>query len=117
LCSSSLFSGGVLLYLISVPVEGFYAGPFPAEYYIALGWLGFLSAAAFTIWYKLLQRPGVKVSELNFWKFLIPVSGAFLSWIFIKGEKPEWVSIFGMAFIAGALVLLNVNTKGRDKKA
>lgn len=107
LSSSSLFLGGLLLYIVSIPFEGFHTGPFSFSYYISLGWLSFISAAAFTIWYRLLQRPGVKVSEINIWKFLIPVSGAVLSWIFVKGEHPDLVSLSGMAFIAGALVLLN----------
>jgi len=54
-----------------------------------------------------LQRPGVKVSILNTWKFLIPASGAALSWILIKDEKPDWISILGMLVITVSLVTLN----------
>ncbi len=114
LTSSSLLTGGLMLYLISLPVEGFQTGPFPFRYYLALFWLGFLSASAFSIWYTLLKRPGVKVSELNVWKFLIPVSGAGLSWLLIAGEKPDWNSLAGMAIIAFSLVLMSrSNRKGR----
>lgn len=107
LSSVSLFLGGLMLLLVSFPKEGIHFGPFPAEYYLALGWLSFLSAAAITIWYSLLQRPGVKVSILNTWKFLIPVSGAILSWILLKNEKPDITSISGMLVIAVSLLLLN----------
>ncbi|PIF06003.1 MAG: hypothetical protein CSA36_03885 [Draconibacterium sp.] len=107
LSSSSLMIGGLLLFLISLPLEGLNTGPFPTKYYLALGWLSFLSAAAITIWYGLLQRPGVKVSILNTWKFLIPVSGAILSWLLIKEEKPDVISFAGMAIIAISLLLLN----------
>lgn len=107
LSSTSLMLGGLLLFLVSIPIEGFTFGPFPATYYYALAWLSFLSAAAFTIWNGLLKRPGIKVSLLNVWKFLIPVSGAGLSWIILTDEKPDFVSIVGMAFIAMALVTLN----------
>lgn len=113
LSSSSLLLGGLLLFLISVPIEGFPQQPFPLEYYVALGWLGFLSAAALTIWYALLGRSGVKVSLLNTWKFLIPVSGALLSWMLLSNEKPDWASAIGMAFIAVSLVLLNRGRNGR----
>ena len=74
LSSSSLIIGGFLLLIVSIPLEGVTPGPFPPVYFAALGWLSFLSAAAISIWFSLLKRPGVKVSILNVWKFLIPVS-------------------------------------------
>lgn len=108
LSSTSLIIGGLMLSIVSVPVEGINLGPFPPKYWYALVWLSFLSAAAITIWYSLLKRPGVKVSVLNFWKFLIPVSGAALSWMIMIDEKPDLVSIIGMAVIATSLVALNL---------
>ncbi len=117
LSSASLTIGGLMLFILSIPVEGINTGPFPVKYYIALGWLSFLSAAAITIWYSLLKRPGVKVSLLNVWKFLIPVSGAVLSWILIKEEKPDLISIVGMGIIAVSLLALNyANIKGQKEK-
>jgi drug/metabolite transporter (DMT)-like permease len=113
LTSSSLLIGGVVLYLISLPLEGFQTGPFPITWFISLFWLAFISAAAFSIWYTLLKRTGVKVSELNIWKFLIPVSGAGLSWLLVAGEKPDWTSVIGMVVIAGALFLMNFATRGK----
>ena len=114
LSSSTLIIGGLLLFLVSIPKEGIHLGPFPSTYYIALGWLSFLSAAAITIWYALLKRPGVKVSLLNVWKFLIPVSGAILSWIILANEEPDLISIIGMAVIAFSLLSLNyANRKAR----
>lgn len=107
LSMTSLFIGGLMLFIVAIPVEGINWGPFPMVYYLTLGWLSFLSAAAFAIWYTLLQRPGVKVSVLNIWKFLIPASGAALSWILIKDEKPDWISIVGMLVITVSLVTLN----------
>lgn len=107
LSSTSLFLGGLMLFIVAIPVEGINLGPFPPVYYLTLGWLSFLSAAAFAIWFTLLQRPGVKVSILNTWKFLIPASGAALSWLFIKDEKPDMVSILGMLVITISLVALN----------
>lgn len=107
LTSASLLIGGSMLFLLSLPIEGVPRGPFPWDYWAALIWLAFLSAAAFSIWYSLLKRPGVKVSELNVWKFLIPVSGAALSWILVKGEDPDQGSVAGMFFIVMALVLVS----------
>jgi drug/metabolite transporter (DMT)-like permease len=117
LSSSSLIFGGILLFTLSLPIEGLNTGPFPVEYYAALGWLSFLSAAAISIWFILLRRPGVKVSVLNVWKFLIPVSGAILSWLIIKEEKPDMVSIAGMTVIALSLFMLSfANRKYEHKK-
>lgn len=107
LSSTSLMLGGLLLFLVSIPIEGINSGPFPATYYYSLAWLSFLSAAAFTIWNTLLKRPGIKISLLNVWKFLIPVSGAGLSWIILTNEKPDFISMIGMAFIALSLIALN----------
>ncbi|MCK3683162.1 DMT family transporter [Maribellus sp. YY47] len=116
--STSLMIGGVLLSVVSVPVEGIHLGPFPPEYWYALAWLSFLSAAAFTIWNSLLKRPGVKVSLLNVWKFLIPVSGATLSWIIMKNENPDTLSLTGMAIIALSLLSLNyANRRAQKQKA
>ncbi|MFV0267601.1 MAG: DMT family transporter [Draconibacterium sp.] len=116
--STSLMIGGILLSVVSVPVEGIHLGPFPPKYWYALAWLSFLSAAAFTIWNSLLKRPGVKVSLLNVWKFLIPVSGAALSWLIIENEKPDAVSLTGMAIIALSLLSLNyANRRAIKEKA
>jgi len=111
LSSSSLFIGGVILYLISLPVEGHPQGPLPLEYWLILLWLSFMAAAAFSLWFKLLQRPGVKVSELNLWKFIIPVVGAILSWLLIPNEKPEWLTISGMIIITSSLIMFYRSTR------
>ena len=116
LSSTSLMLGGLLLFLVSIPVEGINFGPFPATYYYSLAWLSLLSAAAITIWYTLLKRPGVKVSILNVWKFLIPVSGAGLSWVILTDEKPDFISIVGMAIIALSLVALNYANRKQNAK-
>lgn len=106
LSSFSMIVGGTTLFLIAIPIEGFSNQTPPSEYFISLGWLSFLSAAAITIWYTLLQRPGVKVSDLNMWKFIIPVLGAILSWTMLPNESPDWMSILGMGVIASALLFL-----------
>ena len=113
LSSASLMTGGILFLLVSIPLEGIKNGPFPPVYYLSLGWLSFISAAALSIWYALLKRPGVKVSDLNSWKFIIPVSGAVLSWIIVKGEKPDLYSILGMVVIALSLLAIGY---GKNKK-
>jgi len=109
LTSTSLFTGGIIIYLLSVPVEGLLRDPRPVQYWLTLLWLSFVSAFAFSLWYKLLQRPHVKVSELNMWKFIIPVAGAILSWILAPGEKPELLTVAGMIIITASLLLFYKN--------
>jgi drug/metabolite transporter (DMT)-like permease len=105
LSSASLFSGGVILYLLSLPIEGIHQWQPASQYWLILIWLSFMAAFAFSLWFKLLQRPGVRVSELNLWKFIIPVIGAILSWMLVPGEKPEWLTISGMIIITGSLII------------
>jgi len=111
LSSSSMLIGGVVLYIISVPFENHLQFQKPAEYWFSLLWLSFMAATAFSIWFRLLRRPGVKVSELNLWKFIIPVVGAILSWLLIPDEYPEWLTISGMVIITASLVFFYRDTK------
>ncbi len=111
LSSSSLFFGGVMLYLMSIPLEGVSDMHFPMKYWLILLWLSFMAGFAFSLWFRLLQRPGVKVSELNLWKFIIPVVGAILSWILVPGENPELLTIAGMIIITASLVLFYRSTR------
>ncbi|MDA3930139.1 MAG: DMT family transporter [Prolixibacteraceae bacterium] len=107
LSSASLWIGGLVLFLISIPLEGIHITKFPLEFYFSLGWLSFLSAAAFSIWFVLLKRPGVKISHLNTWKFIIPVFGAILSWILIANESPDVYAIVGMIVVSMAMLVMN----------
>ncbi|MCJ7820165.1 MAG: DMT family transporter [Bacteroidales bacterium] len=116
LSSSSLFTGGIIIYLLALPVEGVPKGPLPLDYWLVLLWLSFMSAFAFSLWFKLLLRPGVKVSELNLWKFIIPVVGAILSWIFVPGENPEWLTITGMIIITTSLIVFFINVRKSELK-
>ncbi|MFW5656516.1 MAG: DMT family transporter [Bacteroidota bacterium] len=107
--SSQILIGGLMLFLLSIPIEGFELRIYPLKYYLSLGWLSFLSAAAFSIWFVLLRRPGVKVSYLNIWKFIIPVFGALLSWWLIPEEEPDVSAVAGMIIIGFSLIILNFN--------
>ncbi|MFV0555055.1 MAG: DMT family transporter [Mangrovibacterium sp.] len=109
--SSTLFSGGMLLALGSYAVQGNTLSNPQPEYWVALLWLSMLSAVAFAIWYSLLKRPEVKVSELNMWKFVVPVGGALLSWLILPEEKPQWIAIIGMLLIGVSLL-----AQGRVKR-
>ncbi|MFN2314630.1 MAG: DMT family transporter [Bacteroidales bacterium] len=105
LSSFSLLAGGLIMFLLSFAVEDVPSKPdFPVKYWLVLGWLAFMSAFTFSKWYVLLKRPEVKVSELNLWKFIIPVFGAILSWILVPGEHADWVTVAGMVIISFSLI-------------
>ncbi|MFC0877878.1 DMT family transporter [Saccharicrinis sp. FJH2] len=115
LSSTTLVIGGIGLFVLSLPIEGLQTGPFPLEYWLSLSWLSMLSAVAISIWFSLLRRPGIKVSSLNMWKFLVPVSGVILSWIIISSEKPDVITLSGMLLTAVALVLISRVDRKRTK--
>ncbi|BAX80737.1 DMT family transporter [Labilibaculum antarcticum] len=117
LASFSMIIGGIVLLLISIPIENpSWSTIYPSEYYLSLTWLAIVSAFAITIWFGLLQRPGVKVSNLNTWKFIIPIFGASLSWLVLPDEKPDLISILGMIVIAFSLLLVNYLNRRDAKK-
>jgi drug/metabolite transporter (DMT)-like permease len=118
LSSFSLLTGGIIIFSLSFFFEDVPSGPhFPVRYWLVLVWLAFMSAFTFSRWYVLLKRPEVRVSELNLWKFIIPVFGAVLSWVIVKGEHPDWITITGMIIIALSLIYFFGITGRRERKA
>lgn len=106
--SVQIFLGGFLLLVLSFFLEGTPdLSGHPISFYSVLGWLALVSAASFSIWFYLLQHDNVKVSELNFWKFLIPVFGATLSWVFLPDETPNILTVSGMVLVAYAVLIFN----------
>ena len=116
LSSTTLVIGGILLFVLSIPLEGIKKGPFPLEYWLSLSWLSMLSAVAISIWFSLLRRPNIKVSSLNMWKFLVPVSGVTLSWIILSSEKPDLITLSGMLLTAVALLLISRVDRKKTKQ-
>lgn len=102
--SVQIFSGGIILLIAGLWSEGVPKLDLPWVFYVSLTWLALLSACAFSIWFYLLQMPGVKPSELAMWKFIIPVFGAILSWVLLPNESPGISELIGMVCVAGALL-------------
>ncbi|MBN2161843.1 MAG: EamA family transporter [Pontiellaceae bacterium] len=101
--SAQMLIGGTVLMLIALVVDGVPNLASPAAFYGQLFWLATISAVAFAIWFHLLGR--IKVSRLNLWKFLIPLSGALLSWWLLPEESPSISSLAGMALIVAGIVV------------
>lgn len=105
--SSQLMVGGLTLLVISYPAAGFHGFPTQGIWWVSLAVLVFISTVAIGLWFVLLARPGVKVSELNMWKFLIPVVGSMESWALMPEEYPQLYSVVGLLVLTSSLVLLN----------
>lgn len=99
--STQMFFGGIVLLF-----TGFVFEPLPKlpsiNFWGCVLALSFISAAGFSIWFYLLGY--VKVSKLNTWKFLIPVSGSIISWIFLKNESPDIPALIGIILICISIV-------------
>ncbi len=115
LSSFSLFTGGMLIFVLSLVFEKQPGLNLPVSYWGSLAWLSIVAAVAFSIWYKLLQRPGVKVSELNLWKFIIPGLGAVLSWMILPDEYPDWLTISGVLIITVSLIMFFRSNKKKHE--
>lgn len=113
LTSLANFFGGVMLYLVALFIEPEVGNGYPIEFWGALFWLAFISAFGFSVWYTILQKPGVKVGEINVWKFVIPVTGCVLSWTFLPNEYPDWPSVAGIIVITMALLIFQWPVKDR----
>lgn len=101
--SAQMLMGGVILLVIALPAEGIPNLKLPAVFYGELLWLAMISSLAFSIWFFLLSK--IKVSKLNLWKFIIPLCGALLSWIFLPDESPTLPSLTGMALIVTGIII------------
>ena len=111
LTSFANFSGGIMLLITALLFEPVILDNPPKEFYFALIWLAIIPAAGFSIWYYLLEQDGVKVSELNTWKFIIPIVGSILSWMLLKDEEPRWQEIVGIFVISLAILVLQYTPK------
>lgn len=76
-----------------------------------LGYLAFISAAAYTVWSILLKYNSV--SKVAVFKFMNPLFGAALSAAILKGESR---SVDYITVIALALVCMGIMTVNREKR-
>lgn len=70
-------------------------------------YLGFISAAAFTLWSTLLKHN--HVSKVSIYKFSIPLFGVFLSFIFLQETSNLAAVLVAMAFVAIGILIINID--------
>lgn len=105
--SSQLMVGGATLLAVSYTFWGYHGLPSQMQWWVSLAVLIFISTIAIGVWFVLLARPGVKVSELNMWKFLIPIIGSLESWAILPDEHPYTAAVIGLVILTLSLLLLN----------
>lgn len=83
--------GSMLLLVLGIPTLVGDSLTFTPLFWALFVYSAFLSAAAFSIWYTLLKYN--KAGEVTIYRFVIPISGAVLSAIFLPDEQLT-ISIF-----------------------
>lgn len=112
--SAQMGLGGFALLLLSLIIEGTPQININKQFIFALLWLSFISAAGFSIWFYLIKVERMKVSDLNMWKFIMPILGSLISWTLLKNDSPTVLSIIGMLIVAFSVLLFNVRKKKTD---
>jgi len=101
-----LLFGSILLIGMGLSFSGNVVFTFTISSTILLVYLGFISAAAFTLWSALLKHN--QVSKVSIYKFSIPVFGVFLSFVFLQ-EGFDLVNVMiAMIFVAVGILLTNM---------
>lgn len=99
-----LLIGGIILLLLGIINKG-YVTNFTVSSTLILLYLSLLSAIAFTIWTILLKYN--KVGEISIFNFIIPVSGAILSSIFLGETILEWKNAAALVLVCIGIYIVN----------
>lgn len=111
--SAELTFGGIFLLILAAATGDWQPFPTAGMFHIALVIKVFIAVATMVTWFALLARPEVKVSELNMWKFLMPVFGSIESWLLMKNDSPNAFTVTGL-FVLTASLLIFYNRPLRD---
>lgn len=99
-----LLFGGILLVVLGYLTGGSLTG-FTLKSTSLLIYMGFLSAAAFSLWTYLLKYN--KVGEISFYNFLIPIFGAILSSLFLGERFLNTKNILALFFVCIGIYIVN----------
>lgn len=99
-----LLIGGIGLLLLGIINKG-YVTNFTVSSTLILLYLALLSALAFTIWTILLKYN--KVGEISIFNFIVPISGAILSSIFLGETILEWKNAIALILVCIGIYIVN----------
>jgi drug/metabolite transporter (DMT)-like permease len=101
--------GGLIMLGIGVPFLNDGAMTFTPFGWGLFIYSALLSAIAFALWYSLLKFN--KASEMSMYKFIVPVSGAVMSSMFIPGEALNWFILAAIVLVAIGIIIVNYHGK------
>ncbi len=109
--------GSVTLFLIALSGADLRSINFGLKSGMLLIYLAFISAAAFGLWYTLIKFN--KVGYITIYKFIVPVSGVFLSAFFIIAETININAVLALILVSLGIVIINMpqNIFNRKVKA
>ena len=103
LCAYQLVTGAIALFLFALFFESPAVLVFSGPSLVLLLYLSFLSAAAFSLWYLLIQYN--RLSSMAIYRFLIPVCAALLSVALIESEQLHWPALAALVLVCLGMVL------------
>jgi drug/metabolite transporter (DMT)-like permease len=101
-----MFFGSVTLFFIALSGAEMSSITFNLRSGLLLVYLAFISAAAFGLWYTLIKFN--KVGYITIYKFIVPVSGVFLSAFFIITESININAIAALILVSVGIVIINM---------
>ena len=99
----SLVIGAVVLFFLGLALEPPSVLTFDGRSLALLFYLSFLSAAAFSLWYMLVQHN--RLSSIAAYRFLIPVCAALLSVAWLESERLEWPALAALVLVCAGIVM------------
>lgn len=109
LTGGQMFTGSIFLLLVGrIGMKG-QSLAFNGTSFAILIYLSFVSATAFILWYTLLKYN--KLGEISIYRLFIPVFGATLSALFVKGEYFTLKLIGGLILVVIGMFVLNIEDK------
>jgi len=98
-----LVTGAVALFLLALFFESPAVLAFSGPSLVLLLYLSFLSAAAFSLWYTLIQHN--RLSSMAVYRFLIPVCAVLLSVAIIDTEHLQWPALAALVLVCLGMLL------------
>ncbi|WP_318502573.1 DMT family transporter [Bacillus sp. T3] len=104
--------GASLLLLIGVPQLDDHSLTFTPFGWGLLLYAALISSVAFALWFSILKYN--KAGEMSIYNFLTPIFGAFLSALFIPGERMTIFMFVAMLLVAAGIIVINY--RGKENK-
>lgn len=99
------FFGGFFMAILGYAMGGRLHSTFYSSWILLL-YMGFISAAAYTLWSILLKHNDV--SKVSVYKFMNPIFGVFLSYILLKeSNQLGWQTIVALIFVCVGIYIVN----------